>query len=61
MTLQELYETKYPKAGFISIYENGSAGSPDYADEYLETHGSYEVEDYEYYEKYDVLLVELKQ
>ncbi len=50
MTLQELYETKYPKAGFISIYENGSAGSPDYADEYLETHGGYEVIDHEYYE-----------
>lgn len=61
MTLQELYESKFPAVRFISVSQNHEATSPDFADEYLETHGGYEVTNYEYYEKYDVLLVELKQ
>ena len=66
MTLLEVYETKYPEAKYIAVFEGKEFPDPrdlepDYADEYLETHGGYEVTNYEYYEKYDVLLVELKQ
>ena len=62
MTLRELVETKYPHVSMIGIYEGPDKTIyPDWADEYLETHGDYEVVDHYYSEKKDVLVVELKK
>lgn len=66
MTLNELVETKYPKVTFIGLYEKDEYGNlktiyPEYTDEMLETHGDYEVVDYYYSKKRDVLVVELKE
>lgn len=62
MTLKQLYEEKYPKIPYIAIYEGeGVKIYADFADEYLETHGHYEVEDSYYSEKKKTLIVELKK
>lgn len=60
MTLRELYEQQYPDTMWIGVYEGPGVNIiPDYADEYLETHGDYEVIRHAYSSKDDVLIVEL--
>lgn len=63
MKLKELYKKEFKKVQFIGVYEEDENGNPkpiypDYADEYLETHGNMEVKDYQYSQKYDCLVVE---
>lgn len=60
MTLRELYEQDYPEVMWIGVYEGPRVKIvPDYADEYLETHGDYEVIGHAYDPIHDVLVVEL--
>lgn len=61
LTLRELYETEYPDVMWIGIYEGPDINIiVDYADEYLETHGDYEVINYGYNKDNNgVLIVEL--
>ena len=66
MTLLEVYETKYPEAKYIAVFEGKGFPDPrdlepDYADEYLETHGDREVVDYWYSEENKLIVAQLKE
>lgn len=66
MTLLEVYETKYPEAKYIAVFEGKESPDPrniepDYADEYLETHGDREVVDYWYSEENKLIVAQLKE
>ena len=63
MKLKDLYEKEFKGVKFIGVYELDDKGNPkqiypDYADEYLETHGDKEVKDHAYSKKHDCLVVE---
>ena len=66
MTLLEVYETKYPETKYIAVFEGKELPDPkniepDYADEYLETHGDREVVDYWYSEENKLIVAQLKE
>lgn len=66
MTLLEVYETKYPEAKYIAVFEGKELPDPrniepDYVDEYLETHGDREVVDYWYSEENKLIVAQLKE
>ena len=66
MTLQELTEQVFKgkdvKTQLIGIYEGpGKTICPDYADEYLETHGDRGVGAYQYKETANLLIVQLQE
>lgn len=58
MKLGELYKKHYNKVMYIGIYEEGKKILPEFADELLETHSNFEVNDYQYVKDYDCLVVE---
>ena len=62
MTLLETYETEYPEAEYIAVFEGEEFPEelePDYADEYLETHGDRVVENCWYYNHNKLLVAQL--
>lgn len=60
MTLQELYNKKFPNTEWIGVYEGpGINIVPDNADDYLRDLGECTVMNYGYNEEDDVLIVDL--
>lgn len=62
MTLSELMnKEKFKNVKYVAVWDQMDPDSvyPDFTDEYLETHGDYEVMDYEYLKDKDVMVVEL--
>lgn len=67
MTVREVANATFNNdlsGGFIGLYNTDENGNvlpiyPDFADEYVETHGDLPVKDYKYVESKNVLVIEI--
>ena len=67
MTVREVANLTFGNdlsSGFIGIYSKDESGNispiyPDFADEYVETHGNLRVKDYRYVKPQNTLVIEI--